>query len=120
MSAFVQALKHELNLYAAVRIHNRPYVVTKGDLVHLPFNLKTASVGDRLRINAIDTVGSRNVTWNGDVAADRVLVEAVVVDKSRAPMTVKEVTKRRQRHVKHIQNKPAYTTLRVSELRLLD
>lgn len=120
MSSLLTALKHELRLYASVRIHNKPYLVTRGDLVHLPFNLKSAQVGDKLRFSAIDTVGSRNYTWNGDVSADQVLVEAVVVEKSRAPMSIKEVTKRRNRHVKHLLNKPAYTTLRVSELKLID
>lgn len=53
-------LKLSNELYAIFRIHNRPYLVTKGDTVTLPFKLKQAEIGDILNLEDVTTIGSRN------------------------------------------------------------
>ncbi|CAI7349959.1 CRE_collapsed_G0028610.mRNA.1.CDS.1 [Saccharomyces cerevisiae] len=53
-------LKLSNELYAIFKIHNRPYLVTEGDRVILPFKLKQAEVGDILNMTDVTTLGSRN------------------------------------------------------------
>ncbi|GMM30059.1 mitochondrial 54S ribosomal protein YmL49 [Martiniozyma asiatica (nom. inval.)] len=117
----LRALKNELSLYAQLRIHNSNYTVTKGDLIKLPFALKS-HIGDKIRFDNVVQIGSRNYTWHDKNGIDtsKILVEAVVVEKSREPLIIKEVTKKRDRHVKHITTKPSVTVLRVNEVKLLD
>ncbi|KAH3670570.1 hypothetical protein OGAPHI_001085 [Ogataea philodendri] len=113
-------LKYEQDLYASLRVHNRPYLVTKGDEMILPFRLKHAQVGDVLNFNDVTTIGSRNYTFHLKEAIDPSIftIKAVVVEKTKKPMYVKEITKRRDRHVRHVPVKHDYTVLRVSELKL--
>ncbi|KAG7731132.1 hypothetical protein KL948_003412 [Ogataea haglerorum] len=113
-------LKYEQNLYASLRVHNRPYLVTKGDEMILPFRLKNAEVGDVLNFHDVTTIGSRNYTYNlsGSIDPSIFTIKAVVVEKTKKPMYVKEITKRRNRHTRHVKVKHDYTVLRVSELKL--
>ncbi|TID21214.1 hypothetical protein CANINC_003494 [Pichia inconspicua] len=113
-------LKFEQNLYATIKVHNQPYLVTKGDLVNLPFKMRAAQVGDIINFTKIDTVGSRNYTLHADDGIDtsKVTVKGVVVEKTKKPMIVKEVTKRRDRHVKHVFSKHDLTIVRISELKI--
>lgn len=113
-------LKFEQNLYATIKVHNRSYLVTKGDLVNLPFNLHSAEIGDTINFSKIDTLGSRNYTYHltDGIDTDKVTVTGVVVEKTKKPMTVKEVTKRRDRHVKHSLSKHDLTVIRINELKI--
>lgn len=113
-------LKFEQNLYATLKIHNRSYLVTKGDLVNLPFNMKTAQIGDVISFSKIDTLGSRNYTYHlkDGIDTDKVTVTGVIVEKTKKPMTLKEVTKKRDRHVKHILSKHDLTVIRINELKI--
>ncbi|GMM47184.1 mitochondrial 54S ribosomal protein YmL49 [Pichia kluyveri] len=117
----LQPLKFEDSLYATLKIHNRSYLVTKGDIVNLPFCLHTANVGDSLKFTKIDTIGSRNYTYNinDGIDNDLVSVSATVIEKTKIPMTIKEVTKRRNRHTKHIHSKHDITVLRVDDVKIL-
>ncbi|GMG20150.1 unnamed protein product [Ambrosiozyma monospora] len=114
-------LKYEHDLYATLSIHNRPYLITEGDEVTLPFRLKHGEIGDVLNFTNITTVGSRNYTYHvesGEISPEVLSVKGVVIDKTKKPMYVKEVTKRRNRHVKHHKVKHDLTVLRISELKL--
>jgi large subunit ribosomal protein L21 len=113
-------LKYEHNLYASLKIHNSNYLVTKGDLVNLPFCMHTAQIGDVIQLNNIKTIGSRNFTYHSHKSIDPTLVtiSAVVVEKTKKPMTIKEVTKRRNRHTKHTLSKHDLTVLRINELKI--
>lgn len=113
-------LKFEQNLYAAIKVHNRSYLVTKGDLVNLPFCMHAAEIGDTINFSKIDTLGSRNYTYHvaDGIDADRVTVMGVVVEKTKKPMTIKEVTKKRNRHIKHSLSKHDLTVVRISELKI--
>ncbi|CUS20729.1 LAQU0S01e13344g1_1 [Lachancea quebecensis] len=117
----VTPLKLSNELYAVIRIHNRPYLVTKGDKVTLPFKLKQAEVGDILNMNDVTTIGSRNYKV-ADSPLDPSLytIKATVLEKTKRPMRVREVTKRRNRKVRHAVSKPDLTVLRISELSLND
>lgn len=118
--------------YITLHIHGRPYLVTLGDTVRLPFLMPGVQPGDVLRLNRASVLGSRDLTLlpdeagernlrNGEVAyVDERLYEcrAVVVGVDSEPMRTKEKTKRRNRKVKTVRSKHRYTVLRVSELRI--
>ncbi|KAL9069053.1 MAG: hypothetical protein Q9157_006297 [Trypethelium eluteriae] len=119
--------------YITAHIHARPYVVTQGDIVRLPFFMHGVSPGDVLRLNRASTIGSRDYTlkagavdhhlWNGKTKRkngyldERLFVcRAVVVGTESEPMRFKEKTKQRQRHVRTVRSKHRYTILKVKEL----
>jgi ribosomal protein L21 len=118
-NADLTPLKLESDLYAVIKVHNNPFLVTKGDKVILPYNLKHAQVGDVLEFYDVTTIGSRNHTFT-DTAIDPSLfsIKAIVLEKTKLPMRVTKVTKRRQRKVRHAISKPERTILRVTELKL--
>ncbi|CAI8502340.1 hypothetical protein CAS74_000259 [Pichia kudriavzevii] len=113
-------LKFEHNIYATLKVHDRSYLVTKGDLVNLPFCMHEAQIGDIIEFNKVDVVGSRNFTYHvkDGIDTSKVTVTGVVVEKTKKPMQVKEVTKRRNRHTKHILSKHDLTVVRISELKI--
>jgi hypothetical protein len=112
-------LKLEGGLYAVVNVHNNPFLVTKGDKMVLPYNLKHAEVGDVLNFHNVSTIGSRNYTFVDEPIDPKLFtIKAVVLEKTKLPMRVTEITKRRQRKVQHAISKPHRTILRVTELKL--
>ncbi|CEP63624.1 mitochondrial 54S ribosomal protein bL21m LALA0_S08e06876g [Lachancea lanzarotensis] len=114
-------LKLSNELYAIFRIHNRPYLVTKGDKVILPFKMKQAEVGDVLNLNDVTTIGSRNFKIvDNPLDPSLYQLKATVLEKTKRPMRIREVTKRRNRKVRHAISKPDLTVLRVSELLVTD
>ncbi|KKY37036.1 putative aconitate hydratase [Diaporthe ampelina] len=118
--------------YITLHVHGRPYLVTPGDEVRLPFLMPGVRPGDVLRLNRASVLGSRDLTLlpseagprdprTGEVAyVDERLYEcrAVVVGVDSEPMRTKEKTKRRNRKVKTVRSKHRYTVLRISELRI--
>lgn len=112
-------LKLANDLYATVRVHKNPYLVTVGDIMTLPYHLKTAEVGDVLKFTDVTTIGSRNFTYHHDpIYPGIVSVKATVIEKTKLPMRIREVTKRRQRKVRHAISKPHKTLLRVTEIKI--
>ncbi|CAI4043633.1 hypothetical protein SKDZ_10G1180 [Saccharomyces kudriavzevii ZP591] len=110
-------LKLSNELYAVFRIHNRPYLVTKGDRVILPFKLKQAEVGDVLNMTDVTTLGSRNYKLvDSPIEAGLYTLKATVVGKTKRAFQSREVTKRRNRRVRHANSKGDLTILRISEL----
>lgn len=110
-------LAHEL--YATVRVHNNPFLVTVGDVMTLPYHLKTANVGDVLNFTDVTTIGSRNFTYHHEpINPNVVSVKAVVIEKTKLPMRIREVTKRRQRKIRHAISKPHKTLLRVTDIKI--
>ncbi|CCF55579.1 hypothetical protein KAFR_0A01410 [Kazachstania africana CBS 2517] len=112
-------LKLSNELYAIFRIHNRPYVVTKGDKVILPFKMKQADVGDTLHLTDVITLGSRNYKMV-EYPIDRSLytLTATVLEKTKRKFHIREVTKRRNRRVRHAKSKGDLTVIRISELKV--
>ncbi|CAM9010829.1 unnamed protein product [Wickerhamomyces anomalus] len=112
-------LKLSNELYAVVRVHGNPFLVTEGDIMNLPYHLKTADVGDVLHFTDVTTIGTRNFTYANEPVDPRLVsIKAVVIEKTKNPMTIKEVTKRRNRRVRHAISKRHKTRLRVTEIKL--
>ena len=113
-------LKLSNELYAIFRIHNRPYVVTEGDKVILPFKMKQADVGDVLNLTDVTTIGSRNYRLVDDpIDQSLYSLKATVLEKTKRKYRVREVTKRRNRKVRHAVSKGDLTIIRISELKVL-
>ncbi|RJE17112.1 Ribosomal protein, partial [Aspergillus sclerotialis] len=76
--------------------------------------------GDVLRFNRASTIGSRDFTLKGAPYIDERLFECRVrvLGVDAEPMRIKEKTKRRQRHVKHVKSKHRYTLLRVMDVKV--
>lgn len=76
--------------------------------------------GDVLRFNRASALGSRDFTLKGAPYIDERLFECRVrvLGVDAEPMRIKEKTKRRQRHVKHVRSKHRYTLLRVMDVKV--
>ncbi|OTA54350.1 hypothetical protein K449DRAFT_389385 [Hypoxylon sp. EC38] len=114
-------LRAQPSHYITVHIHGRPYLVTEGDRVRLPFLMHDVVPGDVLRLDRASTVGSRDYTLLGQPFIDSGLFEcrATVLGVESEPLRVKIKTKRRNRKNRHVASKHRYTILRISELKLL-
>lgn len=108
------------HLYAIFKLHNMPYMVTKGDKVYLPFKLKNAEVGDQLFLNNVTTIGSPDYTLNDDagIPSDLYSLKANVIEVTREPYYEVVKKKQRCRRFKRIPVQPFQTVLRIEELKL--
>ena len=114
--------------YITAHIHGKPYLVTEGDSVKLPFLMHDVRPGDVLRLNRASVLGSRDFTLKSAATPkgqrpiyldERLFVcRATVIGVESEPMRIMEKTKRRQRHVKTVRSKHKYTVLRISELKV--
>ncbi|KAJ9646633.1 hypothetical protein H2199_002682 [Coniosporium tulheliwenetii] len=129
--------------YITAHLHGRPYLLTQGDTLRLPFLMPGVQPGDILRLNRASVVGSRDYTLkagapvasvaslpkeelgHADIRAKQSYVDerlfvcrAVVMGVEAEPMRIKEKTKQRQRHVRQVKSKHKFTVLRVQELRV--
>lgn len=106
--------------YISAHLHARPYLLTEGDHLRLPFLMPKVKPGDILRFNRATVIGSRDFTLKGTPYIDERMFECRVrvLGVDAEPMRIKEKTKRRQRHVRHIKSKHRYTLMRVMELRV--
>ncbi|KAI9880312.1 MAG: hypothetical protein M1830_004191 [Pleopsidium flavum] len=113
-------LRAQKSHYITAHIHSRPYLLTPGDTLRLPFLMHGVKPGDILRLNRASNIGSRDYTLKGAPYVDERLFEcrARVVGVESEPMRIKEKTKRRQRKVKTVKSKMRFTVLRVVELRV--
>lgn len=112
-------LRNSSDLYAVFRIHNRPFLVTKGDTVVLPFHMKNVKVGDTLNLNDVITIGSRNHKLiDYPIDSNLYTLTAKIIELTRKPIVVNEKTKRRQRRVRTVKTKQMITILRINELKL--
>ncbi|KAL1991612.1 hypothetical protein VTN49DRAFT_4920 [Thermomyces lanuginosus] len=113
--------------YITAHLHARPYLLTEGDHVRLPFRMPGVKSGDILRFNRASVLGSRDFTLKGgrnekgetgylDERLYECRVRVLGVDAE--PLRVKEKTKRRQRHVRRVKSKHKYTLLRVMTVRV--
>ncbi|GAW12310.1 hypothetical protein ANO14919_016750 [Xylariales sp. No.14919] len=107
--------------YITAHIHERPYLVTEGDQIRLPFKMPGVLPGDVLRLDCASVLGSRDYTLKGSPWIDPALFEcrATVLGTESEPLRVKIKTKRRNRRSQRVTSKHKYTILRISELKLL-
>lgn len=120
MQTLLPLLKAQQQHYITVHIHARPYLLTVGDILRLPFPMPGVVPGDIVRLNRASIIGSRDYTLKGAPYLDENLFEcrARVVGVESEPMTIELKTKQRQRRVKHVKSKHRYTVLRLAELRI--
>ncbi|KAH8674518.1 ribosomal protein L21-like protein [Tricladium varicosporioides] len=106
--------------YINVHIHGKPYLVTQGDSVRLPFHMPGVIPGDILRLNRASSLGSRDYTLKGTPYLDERIFEcrATVTGTEAEPMRVKETKKRRNRRIHTVRSKHKYTVLRISEVKI--
>ncbi|KAF4769466.1 hypothetical protein N7455_008333 [Penicillium solitum] len=106
--------------YVVAQLHARPYLLTEGDHIRLPFLMPKVKAGDILRFNRASALGSRDFTMKGTPTIDERIYECRVrvTGVDAEPLRIKEKTKRRQRHVKQAKSKHRYTLLRVMDVRV--
>ncbi|KAK5174492.1 uncharacterized protein LTR77_001572 [Saxophila tyrrhenica] len=128
-------LKAQAPHYITVHIHGKPYLLTQGDTLRLPYLQHGVEPGDVLRLNRAINIGSRDYTLKAAAAPpnpkliynmnqgkhsyldERIYVcRAVVMGVESEPLRIKEKTKRRQRKVKTVKSKHRFTVLRVKEV----
>jgi large subunit ribosomal protein L21 len=117
--------------YITAHLHGRPYLLTRGDTLRLPFQMPHVRPGDILRLNRATHIGSRDYTLKAPEAVkgnsengkkvyyldERLFTcRARVVGVESEPLRVEEKTKRRRRHVKHVKSKHHFTVLKISDL----
>jgi large subunit ribosomal protein L21 len=126
--------------YITIHLHEKPYMVTLGDNIRLPFIMHGVEPGDVLRLNRATLLGSRDYTlkagaWDKRDGGSLIhgtreprkwiderlfLCRARVVGVESEPLRIKEKTKRRQRRIKTAKSKHRYTILRICELEVND
>lgn len=76
--------------------------------------------GDVLRFNRASIIGSREFTLKGTPYIDERMFECRmrVLGVESEPLRVKEKTKRRQRHTRHVKSKHRYTVMRVMDVKV--
>lgn len=119
------------SVYATVQIHGRPYLVTPGDSVRLPFKMPGVQPGDELLLNRVGIVGNRTVTavagagaGTSDVGEERfdvpyvpgATVKAVVLGVETEPLRTMVKKKRRTRRKRTVKSKHHFTVLRIQEV----
>ncbi|OJJ99366.1 hypothetical protein ASPACDRAFT_120723 [Aspergillus aculeatus ATCC 16872] len=106
--------------YIISHLHDRPYLLTQGDSIRLPFLMPKVKPGDILRFNRASVLGSRDFSLKGAPYVDERLYECRVrvVGVDSEPLRIKEKTKRRRRHVQMIRSKHKYTLLRVMDVKI--
>lgn len=117
--------------YITAHLHGRPYLLTRGDTLRLPFEMPNIRPGDVLRLNRATHIGSRDYTLkapepikgNADHGKkvfyldERLFIcRARVVGVESEPLRIEEKTKRRQRHTKHVKSKLRFTVLKITDL----
>jgi hypothetical protein len=106
--------------YVVAELHARPYLLTEGDQIRLPFLMPKVKTGDILRFNRASALGSRDFTLKGSPHVDERMFECRVrvTGVESEPLRIKEKTKRRQRHTKTAKSKHRYTMMRVMDVRI--
>ncbi|QSS62155.1 aconitate hydratase [Histoplasma capsulatum] len=106
--------------YITAHLHARPYLLTAGDTLRLPFLMPNVKAGDILRFNRASVIGSRDFTLKGAPYVDERLFECRVrvIGTESEPLRIKEKTKQRQRHVRRVKSKHRYTILRVVDVKV--
>ncbi|KAI1436359.1 ribosomal protein L21-like protein [Xylaria sp. CBS 124048] len=121
ISELLPLLRAQPGHYITAHIHARPYLVTQGDQIRLPFKMPGVVPGDVLRLDRASVIGSRDYTLKGSPYIDPKLFEcrATVLGTESEPMRVKIKKKRRSRRAQRVTSKHKYTILCVSELKIL-
>ncbi|KAI0394711.1 hypothetical protein F5Y17DRAFT_426478 [Xylariaceae sp. FL0594] len=122
ISQLLPLLRAQPRHYVTAHIHGRPYLVTEGDRIRLPFKMPGVVPGDVLRLDRASVLGSRDYTLKGSPWIEPSLFEcrATVLGTETEPLRVKIKTKRRNRRSQRVTSKHKYTILAISELKILN
>ena len=106
--------------FVSAHIHGRPYLVTAGDIVRLPFRMPGVLPGDVLRLNRASSLGSRDYTLKGAPYLDERIFEcrARVMGVEAEPMRTKIKKKRRNRRTRIVHSKHKFTILRIADVKV--
>ena len=114
--------------YITLHIHAKPFLLTLGDKLRLPFRIPSLRPGDVLRLNRASLLGSRDYTLKAGSTSkgekrkwidERLfLCRAVVLGEEMEPERIKEKKKQRNRRIKRVRSQHVYTVLRISELKV--
>jgi len=146
LQQLLPALKAQTPHYITAHIHSFPYLLTEGDTLRLPFQMKGVNPGDILRFNRATILGSRDYTLKAGSSSpqhsspphvrgeaytnkrrsgepsyiDERLFECRmrVMGLDSGPMMIKEKKKRRNRRTRKAASKHKYTVLKVMEVRV--
>ncbi|KAG0204869.1 hypothetical protein BGX31_003086 [Mortierella sp. GBA43] len=116
-SSLVNLLRSQNRYYAVAEIKNRPYLITKNDIIVLD-RLSDVNLGDVIELNQIKELGSKDYAIKGHpyISPEYYTIKATVIEQPKGKI-VETIKKKRRKHFKrryHI--KPLHTLLRVSEL----
>uniref|UniRef100_A0A060T4H4 Large ribosomal subunit protein bL21m n=1 Tax=Blastobotrys adeninivorans TaxID=409370 RepID=A0A060T4H4_BLAAD len=116
----IRPLKEAFALYAKIHIYDRNFLVTEGDTITLPVDLKGVKVGDVLNFDQVSEIGSRDYTLTGNnrISPKVFSIKGRVIEKTRERRSIIEKTQQRQRHVRHVVRKNPMTLIRISELKV--
>ncbi|KAF9319819.1 hypothetical protein BG006_002916 [Podila minutissima] len=113
----INLLRNQLRYYAVAEIKNRPYLITKNDIIVLD-RLKDVKLGDVIELNQIKELGSKDYSIQGQpyVSPEYFSIKATVIEQPKGKMIETFKKKRRKHFQRRYQFKPLHTLLRVSEL----
>jgi ribosomal protein L21 len=113
----INLLRNQLRYYAVAEIKNRPYLITKNDIIVLD-RLKDVKLGDIIELNQIKELGSKDYSIQGQpyVSPEYFSIKATVIEQPKGKMIETFKKKRRKHFQRRYQFKPLHTLLRVSEL----
>ncbi|KAF8926909.1 hypothetical protein BGZ47_002465 [Haplosporangium gracile] len=115
--AQISLLRNQLKYYAVAEIKNRPYLITKNDIIVLD-RLKDVNLGDVIELNQIKELGSKDYAIQGApyVSSEYYSIKATVIEQPRGKIVETFKKKRRKHFQRRYHIKPLHTLLRVSEL----
>ncbi|KAF9146236.1 hypothetical protein BG015_011652 [Linnemannia schmuckeri] len=115
--AQISLLRNQLKYYAVAEIKNRPYLITKNDIIVLD-RLKDVKLGDVIELNQIKELGSKDYAIQGApyVSSEYYSIKATVIEQPKGKIVETFKKKRRKHFQRRYHIKPLHTLLRVSEL----
>ncbi|KAH9479533.1 Homocitrate dehydratase, mitochondrial [Psilocybe cubensis] len=115
----LQLIRSQPSQYVVASFAGRKYILTPRDMLTVP-HLRDVKVGDVLVLDEIHELGSREYTLRGNpvIPANKVKVEATVVEHTKGQMEFIFKKKRRKGYRKTIQHKQAYTRLRIGSIEI--
>ena len=146
LQTLLPAIEAQKPHYITAHVHSFPYILTEGDTLRLPFQMKGVMPGDILRFNRATIIGSRDYTLKAGFSSpqhsspphvrgeafinkrrtgepnyiDERLFECRmrVLGLDSSPMMIKEKKKRRIRRMKTVTSKHKYTVLKVVDIKV--
>ncbi|KAF8983834.1 hypothetical protein BGZ46_009402 [Entomortierella lignicola] len=113
----IKLLRDQIRYYAVAEIKNRPYLITKNDIIVLD-RLKDVQLGDVIELNQIKELGSKDYAIQGKpyVSPEYYSIKATVIEQPKGKIVETFKKKRRKHFQRRYHMKPLHTLLRVSEL----